>query len=154
MILNIAQLREGVPEKVQAKLNAKDLDVEYVDLHYKNGIHVKGSAEKILNTVMFRGSISRKIEHICARCLKSVEENAEESVDFAYDVKGLEQVDMLDDIRDVLLLAHPDRFLCDVNCKGLCPKCGADLNRAQCHCESGSTSHPFSDLKKWFKKSS
>jgi len=37
-------------------------------------------------------------------------------------------------IREQALLALPTRPLCDENCRGLCPRCGADLNESECRC--------------------
>ena len=31
--------------------------------------------------------------------------------------------------------ALPSKFLCDDDCKGLCPKCGANLNEGPCECK-------------------
>jgi len=36
--------------------------------------------------------------------------------------------------REAAVLATPDRMLCSEQCKGLCPVCGADLNRGECSC--------------------
>lgn len=49
-----------------------------------------------------------------------------------------------------LALALPDRFLCARTCKGLCPKCGANLNEEECGCEGGEEDPrmaPFRNLK-------
>ena len=35
---------------------------------------------------------------------------------------------------DEILLSLPTKFLCDENCKGLCPTCGQDLNEGECSC--------------------
>ncbi len=37
-------------------------------------------------------------------------------------------------LRDSLILSLPIRFLCDEGCRGLCPVCGADLNKGDCGC--------------------
>ena len=37
-------------------------------------------------------------------------------------------------VREELLLAAPDHVLCQQNCKGICPTCGADRNAATCDC--------------------
>jgi uncharacterized protein len=37
-------------------------------------------------------------------------------------------------VREQLLLALPFRRLCREDCLGLCPHCGADLNRGACFC--------------------
>ena len=38
-------------------------------------------------------------------------------------------------IRTTLVLELPTRFLCREDCKGLCPKCGCDLNNGECGCD-------------------
>lgn len=43
--------------------------------------------------------------------------------------------DLTDDIRENLLLAMPMRIKCKEDCKGLCPRCGANLNTEKCSCE-------------------
>ncbi len=134
IVVKITQLRDGISEKLVQLLDAKKLDLEYVDLHYKSPIDVNGSVEKVLNTLTVRARLAGRIEHTCARCLKSVDENVVESLDLAYEIEGRNEVDMTDDIRDVLLLAYPEKFVCRQDCKGLCSHCGVDLNIESCQC--------------------
>ena len=47
---------------------------------------------------------------------------------------GLPVVDLADDVRQTVLLAVPLKLLCKEECKGLCPRCGADLNKESCTC--------------------
>jgi len=50
-----------------------------------------------------------------------------------YDESGL----LLEDVvREQVLLSLPARTLCTPDCKGLCPRCGQNLNSASCNCES------------------
>lgn len=37
-------------------------------------------------------------------------------------------------LRDDILLGLPSKFLCKDSCKGLCPKCGKNLNEGKCNC--------------------
>ena len=43
-------------------------------------------------------------------------------------------LDLSELVRQMLILAVPPRSLCRPECQGLCPHCGADLNRRQCAC--------------------
>jgi len=43
-------------------------------------------------------------------------------------------VDLRPALREQWLLAAPGLALCREDCKGLCPKCGADLNLGPCDC--------------------
>lgn len=38
-------------------------------------------------------------------------------------------------LRDDILLELPSKFLCKDSCKGLCPKCGKNLNEGECSCK-------------------
>lgn len=44
-------------------------------------------------------------------------------------------LDLTDVIRQSALLALPMQPLCQPDCAGLCPQCGANLNVEQCHCQ-------------------
>ncbi len=46
-----------------------------------------------------------------------------------------------------LLLSQPTTYLCDDDCKGLCPQCGANLNDGACGCKPIVKAHPFDALK-------
>ncbi len=45
------------------------------------------------------------------------------------------ELDISNEIRDSLILDIPMKILCKEDCKGLCFKCGADLNEETCSCE-------------------
>ena len=80
----------------------------------------------------------------CMRCLEDA------APEFAVDVREVDQVgggeeldspyvsadaqlDLRGWARDALALALPAQILCRPDCAGLCPECGADLNRAPDH---------------------
>lgn len=44
------------------------------------------------------------------------------------------QLDLEELIREQLLLDRPMVELCRPDCRGLCPRCGQDLNQGQCDC--------------------
>lgn len=134
MKIAVARLREGHPEKVHQTYDPKALDLEFVDLRYAAGLVLDGSVEKTMNVLTFRGKMTSRVLHICGRCLKEVGEEIDRPFELVYDVKGREEVDTLDDLREILILDHPIRYLCDEDCRGLCPQCGADLNEGPCSC--------------------
>lgn len=49
--------------------------------------------------------------------------------------------------REQIMLQLPVRHLCSPECKGLCPGCGADLNREACRCQEHESDSPFAVLK-------
>ena len=50
------------------------------------------------------------------------------------ELAGNDFVDLTDNIREDILLQLPQRALCRENCRGLCPRCGVDLNKTTCQC--------------------
>ena len=53
-----------------------------------------------------------------------------------YEESGLSVEDV---VREQVLLSLPPRTLCREDCKGLCPRCGQNLNLGNCACGSSST---------------
>jgi len=136
MKISIRLLRDGFPKAVHEEYDPKQLDLEFVDLIYLERVILDGMVEKFRDTLTFRGHLTSRVEHTCARCLKAVEERCDRPFELVYDVRGKEEVDTLDDLREVLILDHPIQFLCKEKCPGLCPRCGADLNEGVCRCSS------------------
>jgi uncharacterized protein len=50
-------------------------------------------------------------------------------------------------IREIILLTVPENPLCDEDCRGLCRKCGQNLNVKQCGCEQPKNDSPLVQLK-------
>jgi uncharacterized protein len=136
MKILIPPLREGFPKSVHEEYDAKELELEFVDLSYLKNVVLDGLIEKFQDTVNFRGHLRSRVEHMCARCLKKVEENIDHPFEVNYEIKGQSEIDTLDDLREILILEHPIRFLCKEDCAGLCPNCGADLNSGRCVCSN------------------
>lgn len=120
---------------------------------------VEGSASRRGEEVRLRGLIKTEVELLCDRCLaparaplevefdtsfipQEAEAAKAENVELLAEDLGLsaydgEAVDLNELVREQILLAVPSRRLCREDCKGLCPKCGADLNAGHCSCEQG-----------------
>ena len=134
MKIPVRLLRDGFPKQVHGEYNPKDLDLEFVDLTYLDAIMLEGTVEKFQNTLTFRGHLTSRTQHTCARCLKQIEKPLDHPFELVYDIQGKEEVDTLEDLRGMLILEHPLRYLCREECLGLCPRCGADLNEGNCSC--------------------
>ena len=48
---------------------------------------------------------------------------------------GENTIDIIDDVRQTIILAVPLKLLCNDQCKGLCPACGMNLNGDSCSCK-------------------
>lgn len=66
-----------------------------------------------------------------------------------YDGAGIEVNDIF---WEQVALTLPAKVLCREDCKGLCPRCGADRNRDDCGCPAEATGTPFDVLKTLMRK--
>ena len=83
----------------------------------------------------------------CARCLKEFQmplnldisvfltENIEDEEASDYYIIKNEQIDLDKIITSEILLNLDERLLCRDDCRGLCHKCGIDLNESSCSCK-------------------
>jgi uncharacterized protein len=96
------------------------------------------------------GRIEGTVIGSCRRCLTTLSAPVREDVHFIFaetddaeaedpDVfalpAGARQIDLRPAIREQWLLSAPSFALCREDCKGLCARCGADLNAGDCSCE-------------------
>lgn len=104
---------------------------------FEGKIKIFGEVEDTEDCYVVRGRIECKKSFTCDRCL--TEATANQVHEFAEEVDKSEAVDEMLDVtellRDVLLARQPMKNLCKADCKGLCPKCGANLNDGECGCD-------------------
>ena len=58
-----------------------------------------------------------------------------------------EEVVLDDLVREQILLGVPSYPLCREDCAGLCPRCGQDLNRGRCECDTAPVDPRLAKLK-------
>lgn len=104
--------------------------------------------------IVIRGKAGVEVVLDCGRCLKQYRTRLEaplnimctfgalapEEVDGCRDgvieiPTNARYIDISGEVRSELMVRMPVKPLCDAACKGLCPKCGADLNETSCTCE-------------------
>ncbi len=100
-------------------------------------LDVQAKVSLVSNTVLAKTKVQGKYRSVCARCLAEIERDWSGNFIFDFSVeKHTESVEFDEDIRQEVLLNLPPRVLCKEDCKGICPKCGADLNTEKCRCVS------------------
>lgn len=117
---------------------------------------------KVVREISVRGSVEFGIASSCSRCLDKVEQFIkidinltlsplesldEEDFDEDHETYSGENVDLSSYLREQISLSLPFKVICIEKCKGLCPKCGENLNLKECDCSSEWEDHRFSVLK-------
>jgi len=157
MRFNVAQLlREpvGSTRKYHLAEDIQDLDEEIKLTH-----PIEGTIKLVHSTegVLLSGQLHTEVELTCGRCLESfstaidftLEEEFRPTIDISTGAKlpsvdGEDEatlidsqhiIDLLEVMRQDILLALPPRPLCRPDCAGLCSQCGQNLNEGPCTCE-------------------
>lgn len=121
-------------------------------------IHEHRGPKDIVPDIRLKGQFAGRLSVPCARCIEPAEIPLEAEFDLIYRPLGADadapersitapeteigyyQKDSLaleDVLREQVLLALPVRTLCKPDCKGLCPRCGANRNLQSCTCDAG-----------------
>lgn len=134
MRININQIPpEGLT--LEEEVSASELDLETDIVKFLRPINIKVEISKITNVVTVDLSLSGSMYLRCSRCLNETEADFKKKLKLNYSVNKLEPFIHLDsDIRDQIILDYPIKPLCQPDCKGICPKCGKNLNEGTCGC--------------------
>jgi uncharacterized protein len=130
-------------------------------------VNVVLSLDKQADNIRVTGKIEGSLEVDCHRCLRTFSFPLSEDVDIylieedrtaeedekeldleepAYEFFDGEVIEIDQLIAEQIFLALPVKVLCDEDCKGLCPNCGANLNEEACQCKTDNRQSPFAKL--------
>lgn len=123
--------------------------------------------------VVVEGKVRSRVVVECSRCLEPAEKEMEAAVGIVFlegpapqdknehaaedDGKDVSYytapfIDLSDDLRQILLVATPAYPVCRDDCRGLCPECGRNRNRAGCECRPPAKDRPFEALGSMLEK--
>lgn len=111
-------------------------------------VRVAGRVRNMAGALVLEGDASGALEVSCDRCLKPFVREMQVPIDTLLaaelaneedegDIVLLEgdEVDLGELARTAFILAMDTKQLCDEDCKGLCARCGANLNDGPCGCK-------------------
>ena len=84
-----------------------------------------------VSNILLEATLRGRWEVPCSRCLSQHESVFENALEETYPL-NLDAIDVAEELRQALVLASPQQSLCRPNCKGLCPRCGKNLNEGIC----------------------
>src|ERR1035437_8702213 len=121
-------------------------------------IHEHRGPKDIVADIRLRGRFAGQFLVPCVRCIEPVQIPMDGEFDLIFRPIGADadapersitapeteigyylkdSLALEDVLREQVLLALPVRTLCKPDCKGLCPRCGADRNSQACTCVGG-----------------
>lgn len=147
-VSRVADAPDGIGIDVIGVPPGSPIDLELRLESVVEGVLVTGTAE-----VLLRGECARCLEEINDRALIDIQEL------FLYPGKELDDaeasrlegdlIDLEPVLRDAVVLDLPFMPLCQPQCAGLCPQCGANLNTDPRHSHGESTDPRWTGLAAW-----
>ena len=153
MKINVANLADRPGEEIPFEFTttAGEIDAIADTYSFEGDIVVRGVYVHTGRCYRFTGQISCTKSFVCDRCLEpsslqQVHDFNEEFQHGSEPVSGGEKakivnyfdgdvIDLSPVVRDVLLSDQPLNNICNADCRGLCLKCGANLNHGDCGCD-------------------
>jgi len=148
MKIKLGELKEGVN---RFRFTIPCSQVGLPEEFFKGNLQADIRIDKGGDQLLVRISAETKGSFTCDRCLELFNRSIEGKIDIVFfpsprdfdsppngEVRWSKpqtsEIDLGGDVREALMLALPSKHLCKEDCRGLCPQCGANLNRESCAC--------------------
>lgn len=157
LVLDVHELLEQPGSRREIEFDAPVPELRAGLAEVAGDVHLDLVLEALDGGVLVRGELTGTSTGQCRRCLKPVEQS--------FGVEGSElyrppsdvweegyalkdgTIDLEPMARDLIGLELPTSPLCRPDCRGLCSRCGADLNEGPCGCPSDAVDPRWSALK-------
>ena len=150
MLLGLSKIIDCPGQSVPFSVSVDLSDLCYgVSYPVSEPVVAQGTVRNTAGVLMMKGDLTTTIHGICDRCANpfdreihfpidvilvtelASEENEDEWV---FPLEG-DSADLDDIVRTVFVLNLDSKLLCKEDCKGLCHRCGKNLNEGPCNCQ-------------------
>ena len=139
-------LNVGEEKELSYQLDISDIDIDGA-FPFKSPVTVTATASNRASLVTLALNCRFDYQRSCDRCGEQC--TVEQNMNFAHKLAQtlvdegnddyIETPDFTIELDEVvisdILLSLPQKFLCSEDCKGLCSKCGKNLNLGDCGCD-------------------
>lgn len=166
MRINVSDVLNGKVVSIPVELEM-ELDKEIMTDHgieSAKPVRLEGQVYKVEDDILVDVTYEVELKLSCDRCLKDVtmkiegritrdilEEQHQDPDHEAMQILIDHELDLQYVLKEDLLLNMPMQVLCDPECQGLCPVCGADLNTDPCDCDNEKIDPRLEGLKDFFR---
>ena len=150
MLLGLSKIIDCPGQSIPFSVSVDLSDLCYgVSYPVSEPVLAQGMVRNTAGVLMMEGQVSTTIHGICDRCAGSFDRevtfpidvvlvtelaNEENEDEWVFPLEG-DSADLDDIVRTVFVLNLDSKLLCKEDCKGLCPKCGKNLNDGPCNCQ-------------------
>lgn len=150
MIIDVSSILKEFGGRIDLNGEVDVPDTEFFgnSYHFKTPFSVIGAITNNGSTLVLNADCKAEMTTQCARCTKDIDvaiefeisetlKQGEETADEFEDVIVFDghTVSVDEIVENNFIMNVSARYLCSEDCKGLCPKCGADLNKGKCGCD-------------------
>ena len=150
MLLGLSNIIDRPGESVSFSTSVDLRDLRYGDSYpVSEPVEASGVVKNTAGVLLMTGSIHTTIHGVCDRCAADFDADVEFPIDVVL-VQELpneenedewvfpleaDAADLDDIVRTVFVLNLDSKLLCKEDCKGLCCRCGKNLNHGPCGCQ-------------------
>ena len=150
MLLGLSKIIDCPGASVSFSTSVDLSDLRYGESYpVSESVLASGTVRNTAGVLMMTGTVRTTIHGVCDRCAQDfdrdvdipidvvlvTELNNEENEDeWVFPLVG-DNADLEDIVRTVFVLNLDSKLLCKKDCKGLCCRCGKNLNEGPCSCQ-------------------
>lgn len=166
MLLDVSQILRNQSEilNFDEKISLDNKEFKSQRIEFKDPAVAKGTVKNVGGVLVLEMKVNGIFNTVCDRCLKEITGKIEFSDEQSFvksesEEKGEDaliltdkKIDLYDLVIKGIFANLPSKNLCSEGCKGICHKCGADLNLEECKCKDDDDWNPqFEILKGLFR---
>ena len=150
MLLGLSEIMDRPGATVNFSTSVDLQDLQYGTCYpVSEPVLATGSVRNTAGVLVMTGEITTTIHGVCDRCASEFDQdvsfpldvvlvtelsNEENEDEWVFPLEG-DSADLEDIVRTVFVLNMDSKLLCKPDCKGLCCRCGANLNNGPCNCQ-------------------
>ena len=150
MLLGLSKIIDSPGASVSFSTSVDLSDLCYgVSYPVTEPVLAEGQVRNTAGVLMMTGSVRTTIHGTCDRCANDFDRdidfpidvvlvtelaNEESEDEWVFPLEG-DSADLDDIVRTVFVLNLDSKLLCKEDCKGLCHRCGKNLNDGPCNCQ-------------------
>ena len=138
MLLDVKPILRDPGTRLPFRFTMDLSDLEFSGRHpVSHEVTVEGEAYSSADVLHLDLTARTTLDAVCDRCGKAFAQDKEVpySCMLAQELQDEDNVDVGELARTAFILGMDTKTLCSEDCKGLCPRCGADLNLGPCSCK-------------------
>ena len=150
MRLGLSQIIDRPGESISYSAVVDLSDLQYgTSFPVTEPVKAEGTVRNTAGVLVMKGEITTCIHGVCDRCAAEFDRemalpidavlvtelaNEENEDEWVFTLEG-DSADLDDIVRTIFVLNMDSKLLCSDDCKGMCCRCGKNLNDGPCSCE-------------------